>query len=179
MQSPFDILKEYESRGNNRILSPVERAEPQGVWRGIGYRVGQKYLVSPYKEVVEITRLPDITPVLGAQPWMAGLCNLNGELYPVVSLPTFLGESPVPLHPGQRVLVMDRGDGERDIILVVDEILGHRSFTDAQISTPSALFEGRMAPFVLHTFSRDGMEWGVFSLSQLSTHPSFQSASAL
>lgn len=179
MLAPFDILKDYELRGGNRELLLEERADVAPGWRGIGYRIGKLFLVSSYKEVVEITRLPAITPVLGAKPWMAGLCNLNGELYPVVSLPAFLGEPPPPLHEGQRVLVMDRGEGEGDIILAVDEILGHRSFDEHGAGKPSALFGEAYADFVYETFQREGVEWGVFSLTRLSEHHSFQSASAL
>ena len=179
MLAPFDILKDYDLRGNGRELLRLDRVEEVKGWRGIGYRIGKRFLVSPYKEVVEITRLPAITPVLGAKPWMAGLCNLNGELYPVISLGSFLDERNPPLHEGQRVLVMDRGMGQGDVILAVDEILGHRSFEEDKGSTPGPLFQSAYTDFVSETFQREGVEWGLFSLTRLSEHPSFQSASAL
>jgi twitching motility protein PilI len=179
MLSPFDILKDYERRGGGRELVAAPGELPNDDWRGIGYRLGAHLLVSPYKDVVEITRLPAITPVLGAQPWMAGLCNLNGELYPVIALRTFMDGQAVDLHEGQRVLVMDRGEEEGDVILVVDEIMGHRSFKHDTLGPAGEAFPPTYRELIDHAFHRDNTAWGVFSLGRLSTLARFQSASAL
>ncbi|MGL4690855.1 MAG: chemotaxis protein CheW, partial [Stenotrophomonas maltophilia] len=80
MRSPFDILQAYERRSLAHAVQLPERQFSQDLWRGVGYRVGKRRLVSDFREVVEIVPMPPITPVPGAQPWLLGVGNLRGNL---------------------------------------------------------------------------------------------------
>lgn len=93
MRSPFDILEAYERRSLAHAVQLPERQFAQDLWRGVGYRVGKRHLVSDFREVVEIVPMPPITPVPGAQPWLLGVGNLRGNLFPVVDLKYFLEAS--------------------------------------------------------------------------------------
>ena len=66
MRSPFDILEAYERRSLAHAVQLPGRQFAQDLWRGVGYRVGQRRLVSDFREVVEIVPMP---------PAMTGACS--------------------------------------------------------------------------------------------------------
>ncbi|WP_313161008.1 chemotaxis protein CheW, partial [Stenotrophomonas sp.] len=111
MRSPFDILEAYERRSLAHAVQLPERQFSQDLWRGVGYRVGRRRLVSDFREVVEIVPMPPVTPVPGAQPWLLGVGNLRGNLFPVVDLKYFLEGERTVQQEGQRVLIMRRAGG--------------------------------------------------------------------
>jgi twitching motility protein PilI len=173
-RTPFDTLAEYERRSlAHAVVLPAREAVAEQ-WRGVGYRVGQRRLVSGFEDVVEIVPLPPTTPVPGAQPWLLGIGNLRGNLFPVIDLKHFLEGERTVLHEGQRVLVVRQAGG--DVALTIDELYGQRSFTDEQGIEPGALAEGRYAHFVERAFHGDEHDWGVFALSLLARTPEFRQA---
>ncbi len=174
MRSPFDILEAYERRSLAHAVQLPERQFAQDLWRGVGYRVGQRRLVSDFREVVEIVPMPPVTPVPGAQPWLLGVGNLRGNLFPVVDLKQFLEGERTVLHEGQRVLVMRQPGG--DVALTIDELYGQRSFNEAQRIEPGSLTEGRYGYFVDRAYHGDEHDWGVFALSLLARTPEFRQA---
>ena len=174
MRTPFDILADYEQRSLlHAVQLPARELGPE-TWRGVGYRVGDRRLVSQFGEVVEILSMPPVTPVPGAQPWLLGIGNLRGNLFPVVDLKLFLEGERTVLHEGQRVLVVRQAGG--DVALTIDELYGQRSFTDEQGIEPGSLAEGRYAHFVERAFHGDEHDWGVFALSLLARTPEFRQA---
>ncbi|HEL2980751.1 TPA: chemotaxis protein CheW [Stenotrophomonas maltophilia] len=176
MRSPFDILEAYERRSLAHAVQLPERQFAQDLWRGVGYRVGQRRLVSDFREVVEIVPMPPVTPVPCAQPWLLGVGNLRGNLFPVVDLKHFLEGTRTVQQEGQRVLIMRQAGG--DVALTIDELFGQRSFELDQQIAAGTLAEGRYGHFVDHAFHADGHDWGVFSLSLLSRTPEFRQAAA-
>jgi twitching motility protein PilI len=112
--------------------------------------------------------------VPGAQPWLLGVGNLRGNLFPVVDL-KYSWKARTVQQEGQRVLIMRQAGG--DVALTIDELFGQRSFSlDQQIA--AGLTDGRYGHFVDRAFHADGHDWGVFSLSLLSRTPEFRQAAA-
>ena len=173
-RTPFDTLAEYERRSLAHAVALPAREAVAEQWRGVGYRVGQRRLVSGFEDVVEIVPLPPTTPVPGAQPWLLGIGNLRGNLFPVIDLKHFLEGERTVLHEGQRVLVVRQAGG--DVALTIDELYGQRSFTEDQKIDPGTLAEGRYAHFVGNAFRGDEHDWGVFALSLLARTPEFRQA---
>lgn len=173
-RTPFDILAEYERRSLAHAVVLPAREAVQEQWRGVGYRIGQRRLVSGFEDVVEIVPVPPITPVPGAQPWLLGIGNLRGNLFPVIDLKYFLEGERTVLQEGQRVVVMRQTGG--DVALTIDELFGQRGFTEDQRIEPGSLADGRYANFVDAAFRGDEHEWGVFSLSLLARTPEFRQA---
>ena len=176
MRTPFDILSDYEQRSlGHAVRLPARELGPE-TWRGVGYRIGGHRLVSSFGEVAEILSMPPVTPLPGAQPWLLGIGNLRGNLFPVVDLKLFLEGERTVLHEGQRVLVMRQQGG--DVALTIDELYGQRSFGEEQSIDPAPLAQGRYGHFVDRAFHSDGADWGVFSLSRLARTPEFRQAAA-
>ena len=174
MRTPFDILADYEQRSlGHAVRLPARELGPE-IWRGVGYRIGEHRLVSSFGEVVEIMSMPPVTALPGAQPWLLGIGNLRGNLFPVVDLKQFLEGERTVLHEGQRVLVMRQAGG--DVALTIDELSGQRSFHESQRVEPGDLADGRYGHFIDRAFASDDQRWGVFALGLLARTPEFRQA---
>lgn len=174
MNSPFDILGEYERRSVAHVLQRPEKHFSNDLWRGVGYRVGTRRLASDFREVVEIVAMPPITPVPRAQPWLLGVGSLRGSLFPVVDLKQFMEGRRSKLSEGQRVIIMHQDGG--NVALTIDELYGQRSFEKIQGVSPEDFAHGRYAYLVDRAFRSGGQIWGIFSLAILSRTPEFRQA---
>lgn len=173
---PFEALVGYERRSLAHVAGLPQQLDAPGLWRGVGYRVGQRLLASRFDEVVEILPLPQVTPVPGAQAWMLGVANIRGNLLPVVDMRLFLEGERTVLHEGQRVLVVRQPGG--NVAVTIDELFGQRSFLEEQQTGREALAEGRYSGFIERAYKVGGHAWGVFSLDRLSRTPEFRQAAA-
>lgn len=171
----FEILAGYERRSLAHVAGLPEQLQAAGLWRGIGFRVGQRRLVSNYEAVAEILTVPQITPVPGSQPWMLGVANVRSNLLPVVDLKQFLEGARSVLHEGhQKVMVLRQPGG--DVAVTIDELYGQRSFQDEQQIDAGGLAEGRYAGFIDRAYRVADDVWGVFSLDRLVRTPEFRHA---
>ncbi|MEG3790448.1 chemotaxis protein CheW [Lysobacter sp. CCNWLW3] len=180
-QSPFDVLVDYERRSLAHVVGLPEQLDAPGLWRGVGYRIGDRRLASGFDEVVEILPLPQVTAVPGAQPWMLGLANVRGSLLPVVDLKQFLEGTRTVLHESQRVLLVRQPGG--DVAVLIDELYGQRSFNDQQLVASDEIAlermaEGRYANFIDRAYRLADHPWGIFSLERLARTPEFRQAAA-
>jgi len=175
---PFAILHDYERRSLDHVAGLPEQLDAPGIWRGVGYRVGSRRLASSFDEVLEILPLPQATPVPGAQPWLLGLANVRGNLLPVVDLKYFLEGERTVLHEGQRMLLVRQPGG--DVAVLIDELLGQRSFNESQLDAEAVLAtglgEGRYSYFIDRAYRLGEHTWGVFSLDRLARTPEFRHA---
>ena len=145
IRTPFDTLAEYERRSLAHAVAQPAREIAQDQYRGVGYRVGKRRLISNFGEVVEIVPMPPVTPVPGAQPWLLGIGNLRGNLFPVVDLKQFLEGERTVLQEKQRVLVVQQPGGA--VAVTIDELYGQRSFVDAQSVDAAEIADGRLCLF--------------------------------
>ena len=170
----FDTLLDYEARSLAHVPGRPESIEAAGHWRGVGFRLGQRRLVSSFDEVMEILPLPAVTPVPGAQPWMLGVANVRGTLLPVVDLKQFLEGERTVVHEGQRVLVVRQSGG--NVAVLIDELFGQRTFNDSHRVDLPPDDAGRFTHFVSQAYRLADTDWGVFSMSTLTRTPEFRQA---
>ncbi|MGV8941884.1 MAG: chemotaxis protein CheW [Lysobacter sp.] len=175
---PFAILLDYELRSLAHIAGLPEQLDAPGLWRGVGYRIGNRRLASGFDEVLEILPLPQVTPVPGARAWLLGLANVRGNLLPVVDLKQFLEGERTVLHEGQRMLLVRQPGG--DVAVMIDELFGQRSFNESQLEADglqtSGLADGRYTHFIDRVYRLGEHAWGIFSLERLSRTPEFRQA---
>lgn len=179
--SPFEVLADYERRSLAHVAGLPEQLDAPGLWRGVGYRIGQRRLASEFGEVREILSMPPVTPVPGSQPWMLGVANVRGSLLPIVDLKQFLEGERTVVHEKLRVLLVRQPGG--DVAVLIDELYGQRSFTEQQLLPveqveAEQLSEGRYAHFVDRAYRLGDQPWGVFSLDRLTRTPEFRQAAA-
>ena len=171
----FEALSEYERRSLAHVAGLPEQLQAAGLWRGIGFRIGQRRLVSDYESVAEILTVPQITPVPGAHSWMLGVANVRSSLLPVVDLKQFLEGARSVLHEGhQKVMVLRQPGG--DVAVTIDELYGQRSFMDGQQVAPEGLSDGRYAGLIDRAYRVADDVWGVFNLDRLVRTPEFRHA---
>ena len=75
--TPFEILARYEWLSLAHASDTRERMDAPGLWRGIGYRVGPRMLVSEIGEINELLAMPPLTTVPGTRPWLLGVARVG------------------------------------------------------------------------------------------------------
>lgn len=174
--TPFEVLAEYERRSLDHAAGAPEQAEVAGLWRGIGFRVGDRYFVSSIGEVNEILTLPALTIVPGAKSWLLGVANVRGNLVPVVDLRDFAGGGRGQNTEATRVLIVRQQGGS--VGLLVDEVLGQRSFSEQQIGAAVGEADEKYSRFVGENVQLGDVLWGLFSMAALVRTAEFQQAAA-
>lgn len=175
-KTPFLALADYEKRSLVHAVGLPEQIQAQGAWSGIGFRLGELYLLVGLKEVAEILHLPPMTNVPGSKAWLMGIANVRGNLVAVVDLRGFLIGQRTKLSDSSRVLVIRQEGG--NVGLLIDEVLGQRHLFDDDNSDQGGFEETIVAPFVHRGYRKDDIEWGVFDSIQLTQTTEFLQAAA-
>jgi twitching motility protein PilI len=176
LAGPFEILADYERRSLAHVAGLPEQIDAPGLWRGIGFRVGPHHLVSSISEVNEILTMPALTVVPGTQLWMLGVANVRGNLVALIDLRHYIEGTRTTLTDSTRVLVVRQHGGS--VGLLVDEVLGQRSFSDEQRAHALGEDDERYARYVGEKVQLGDILWGLFSMSALVRSADFQQASA-
>ena len=174
--NPFEILLDYERRSLAHVAGLPEQLDAPGLWRAIAYRLGDAFLVSDISEVNEILMFPQITAVPGTKAWMLGIANVRGNLVTVVHLRGFLEGEPFHVNERTRVLVVRLASGS--VGLVVDEVLGQRSFVDENMRDIEVYADSPVSRFLESEYRQGQSSWGVFSMNALMRAPDFMQAAA-
>lgn len=174
--TPFEALAEYEQRSLAHAAGAPEQAEAAGLWRGIGFRIGDRYFVSSIAEVNEILTLPTLTIVPGSRSWLLGVANVRGNLVPVIDLRDFIGGGRSATIETTRVLMVRQPAGS--VGLLVDEVLGQRSFSEEQLAATVGEVDEKFGRFVGENVQLGEVLWGLFSVAALARSPEFQQAAA-
>ncbi|MGH8090745.1 MAG: chemotaxis protein CheW [Rudaea sp.] len=176
MLSPFEALADYERRSLAHVAGMPEQIEAPGLWRGIGFRIGQRYLVSGINEVNEILTPPALTIVPGTRGWLLGVANVRGNLVPVIDLKQYLEGERTQITDASRVLLVRQAGGS--VGLLIDEVLGQRSFSEEQRAEAIGEDDERYGRFVGEKYPLGEMHWGQFSMATLVRSPDFVQAAA-
>ena len=174
--TPFEVLADYERRSLAHVAGLPDQIEAPGLWRGIGFRVGIRYFVSVIAEVNEILTPPLLTQVPGTRRWLLGVANVRGNLVPIIDLRDFVEGERSVLTEASRVLVVRQHAGS--VGLLIDEVLGQRSFTDEQRDEAVGEADERYQRFVGENLQLGEVLWGLFSMAALVRAAEFQQGSA-
>ena len=174
--TPFEVLAEYERQSLAHVAGLPEQIEAPGLWRGIGFRVGARHFVSIIAEVHEILTPPLLTQVPGTRRWLLGVANVRGNLVPIVDLRDFIEGDPSVMTEASRVLVVRQHAGS--VGLLIDEVLGQRSFSDGQRAGALGEADERYQRFVGENLQLGDVLWGLFSMAALVRAAEFQQGSA-
>lgn len=174
--TPYEVLAEYERRSLAHAAGAPEQADAPGLWRGIGFRIGDRHFVSSIAEVNEILTPPVVTLVPGAKSWLLGVANVRGNLVPVVDLRDFVGGGRSQNTETTRVLVVRQHGGS--VGLLVDEVQGQRSFSEEQLTAAVGEADERYNNYVGENVQLGDVQWGLFSMTALVRSTHFQQAAA-
>ena len=173
---PMDVLFDYERRAAEHVAGAAEQVEAPGLWRGIGFRLGERLLLSGIHEVNEILQIPPLTLVPGTKPWLLGVANVRGNLVAVVDLRGYLEGGRSTIGERSRLLLARQPGGT--VGLLVDEVLGQRNLTDENVPLEEGEDDERYEPFVPGRYDLGGTVWGIFRMTTLVKMPDFVQAAA-
>lgn len=108
---------------------------------------GTRYAVA-MENVLEVDTVPSITPIPNVPDWVEGVTNLRGEIISVVDLRRFLSLETADLDRSQRLLVIKSHASEVTTSLIVDRVIGLRSFPSNAVTNTSAPVETNVARFL-------------------------------
>lgn len=109
----------------------------------VGFRIGRETFGLPISIVREIIRVPEITAVPDAPPYVEGVINLRGRIIPVVDLRKRFGQLEIEPDKKNRVVVVELE--RRAIGLIVNSASEVLRVPPSEIEHPSDVFpEGEM-----------------------------------
>ncbi len=171
----YALLADYERRSLEHDPGVPEQIEAPGLWRAIGFRVGEHHFVSGIDEISEILMSPPpVTSIPATRSWLMGVANVRGNLIALVDLKQFLFEQRTHVTGRARVLVVKQAGG--NVGLLVDELIGQRNLTDADRAGAEGEADPVLARFVTENVNVGAQRLGRFSMVELTRTPEFQHA---
>jgi purine-binding chemotaxis protein CheW len=120
----------------------------------------------PEAFVTELDRVPKITLVPQAPPWLRGVTNLRGDVLSVVDLRVFVGLDQTSSHTG-RMLIVRLLDEEMAVGLLVDTVDQILTLELDAIRAPASPLEGPLAPYLAGMCVSSGRLVAVLDLERL------------
>lgn len=172
---PFELLLEYEKRSVSHALGSSTEEGELGDWSGIGFKIGDMYLVTQVDDINEVVILPELVRIPGIDNWVLGLVNIRSNLIPAIDLRSYLTGESSKLTKHTRMLVINQPGGHAG--LVVDEVFGQRHFKHSDSSDVEGDDASRVYTYCDKFFSHEDVNWNVFAMDQLVQDTNFQNAS--
>lgn len=172
--TPFEVLAHYERLSLAHASDTQDKLEAPGLWRGIGFRVASRVLVSGIDEINELLAVPVLTSVPGTRPWLLGVANVRGNLVPVIDFARFLFDERTPQSERSRLLIVRQGSN--NVALLVDEVFGQRTVDEEQRRELEREDDPRLTRFVEHCVGEERM--AMFSMQRLVRAPDFRQSAA-
>ncbi len=174
--SPFALLKQIETRSQQRAIGLPQKTEVRRTWSGVGFRIGETQLLITMADIAEILIYPNTTKVPSTLRWVKGLANIRGNLLPIMDLSGFLNNGISKIRKSSRVLVVKHG--ELSSGLLVDEVYGMRHFFTEEHSDNLPDTSGNLKAYLKGSFLQNEVEWGVFSVAKLAQSSEFLNIAA-
>jgi purine-binding chemotaxis protein CheW len=109
-------------------------------------RIAGEHYALPVEHVLEVAEPGDLAPVPGAPAQIVGVCNLRGQVVPVISLATLLG-LPDEEEPG-RIVVAELDARQAGLavesVLDVGDLPGSSEPTESPYLSGAALIDGTL-----------------------------------
>lgn len=139
--------------------------------RYILFSVGGSRYVVPVPAVLEIGRIPRITPVPNVPEWIRGVINLRGDILSVIDFRTFLGLEEQHHTDQSRMLVVKTPGDEITTSLIVDQIMGIIPLSPTRLELPATIATQKAAPYLTGAYEHDQQLCAVFDLERLLLSP--------
>lgn len=117
--------------------------------------------------VLEIQRLPAVTPIPRVPRWLCGVTNLRGSIVSVVDLSLLLEIPPTESAGAPRLVVFQSVIEEITVGMKVDNVIGIRLMNQRAIHPPLAPLQGTIAPFVQGLANLEGQAIALLDMEKL------------
>lgn len=171
---PLSLLADIDLRSRMHAAGLPQQEEFKTSILAVAFKIGEINLVTPVGEVAELLTYPALSRVPGTKSWVRGIANVRGNLLPLMDLKDYLTREPTRLNLRSRVLVVNHAGVFAG--LLVDEVLGLRHFYDEDHSRKLPDCDNFMKSYLTGSYTKDGQDWGVFSMFALAKSPLFLQA---
>ena len=131
---------------------------------------GSCYAVS-VPHVLEISRVPPVTPVPNVPTWIRGIVNVRGEILSVIDVRLLLGCEEIHQGGENRMLVVKTRGDEIMTSLVVDQVMGIVPLSTTCLDAPTAPPPGKAAPYLSGVYEYGSQVVAVFDLERFLLSP--------
>jgi purine-binding chemotaxis protein CheW len=118
------------------MRTPIQQTDTLPI---LTFRVGQQIYALRIQDVVEVSAMVELMPILQGRPEVLGLANRHGSIVPLVDLRTVFQQPASPVRSSHIFIIA--ADGSRQIGLLVDEVLQVEYVNFLQLEDASALGE--------------------------------------
>ncbi|MCW8825659.1 MAG: chemotaxis protein CheW [Gammaproteobacteria bacterium] len=174
--NPIELLLELELRAKSQAAPLPQKIDIKKTWQGLGFRIGSVSLITPLEQVSEILTEVQLTEIPGVKDWVKGIANVRGNLLPIIDLAGLLTGNTGILSSRSRIIVSQHMGMSAG--MVVDEILGLRSFFVEDFSTKHAIDNEQIAQFVSGSYQQHGQQWPVIDFQGIIEYPAFKQVAA-
>lgn len=160
-----DQMKEYATR-----LWPGASQTPAGAAMCHPHLIctlADEDFALPLTSVVEVQRLPAVTPVPHTPEWLMGVANRRGDILSVVDLAAFLGRETAAPSPSRRLVVVKASRDGLTIGLVVDQVRGILGLAPEVIAPSTRMCKAGTAPYARGIFESAGRSSTILDLDGL------------
>ena len=172
----YALLQDIEVRSRTKALGLPQQIEVRRTWSGVGFRLGDIYLLSKLEEVDEILVSPEMTRVPSALSWVKGIANIRGMLMPIMDLRDFIDGEAIQKGRKTRVILIKKGELVSG--LMVDEVFGMRHFFEEERTENVPDGSDNLKKYLQGAFRKGNMHWGIFNMDNLAADPSFLEVAA-
>lgn len=149
------------------------------VQRYIAFDLGSTRYAVAMENVLEVERLPSVTPIPNVPEWIDGLSNLRGEIISVVDLRRYFQMDDNDSDRTRRMLVVKSLEADVTTSLVVDRVAGIRNIATGTIQPPTSAVASAGAEFITGTSEPGGELLVILDLEALLQCDAMQQFNAL
>lgn len=114
----------------------------------IVFTLAETNLAVTLEDVLEIHRMPRVTPIPNVPDWVLGVTNLRGDILSVVDLRGLLGLGASPSERSGLIMVVRSRDHEVTTALVVDRVPGMATLDPERFAMPTSGLDGPLAHYL-------------------------------
>lgn len=170
LDQPMELLEQVSGLATSSILdTSTEGEDPRYV---VFFAAGQ-IAAFPISGVTEIERLPDYTELPRTPSWCLGVANIRGKIVSVTDLAA-LAQAPLDSEPADpKVIVVHGEESGATTAVVVDQVMGIRSFCKGVSDSPDDL-SVPLAPLADQIATTDHGPVLLVNPDRLFAHPEMQ-----
>lgn len=123
----------------------------------------------PLRNAIEISHLPNITPLPNLPNWVLGVSNIRGEIISMVDLKLFLS-LPSQASTGRKIMrqIIITFNQAMKVCLVVDQVMGILSLSQSDSKIQSSPYEeGEIAKFISGIVSTEDKILNILDIDKL------------
>src|SRR5262249_28116994 len=181
-KAPGDTLEALITTSDDAVHQVYDQSAPSPAHLEAGGRADQAgryvlftlagscYAVS-IPHVLEISRVPPITPVPNVPTWVRGIVNVRGEILSVIDVRLLLGCEEIHQGGENRMLVVKTRGDEIMTSLVVDQVMGIVPLSTTCLDAPTAPPPGKAAPYLSGVYEYGNQVVAVFDLERFLLSP--------